>query len=549
RSYSFDLCAHEGFSQEDMFRSCGLIPLLDAAVDGYACTAFCFGPTGTGKTYTMSGLSETAAGTAKRRRAERHAATAAASGNGSASSTSGLDPSDGLVRRSVHHLFERIRSDTDATYKLRASYSEIYNEHVYDLLNLQKESLQVRYNVKTGFFVQGLLEASISSLEDLLAIVDEGDANRHRAGHLLNADSSRSHSLLTVSITAERADPEDGHVVRRCGKVVFVDLAGSERIKKTGVNTVGANEAGMINKSLMTLGKVISALSTLQIRAAAAAGGGGGGGAGGATSPTAAATAVGSGFLGGSTHGAGGGSGGGSGGGGGNGGGGGGGNGGKGEDTWVPYRDSNLTKLLMESLGGHGLTLMIACVAPTQAYAEETAAALNYAARARNIQNKPILQVDPREKLIANLRREVHLLRMENEVLRSSLASRGSAHPPSDTAGGDVGALVARSGGGSGVEGDSAGISPGSPGGKRNATGAGDGNGGSEADGGAQQQPRVPREVAQLLARYEEEVNRLRREAASAVQDSQAAERQYKEAIGENEALGRRLERLEQASG
>lgn len=170
----------------------------------------------------------------------------------------------------------------------------------------------------------------------------------------------------------------------------FVDLAGSERLKKS--KSANEKETASINKSLMTLGKVISALSRRSAAAAAASSSvdnlmqGGSGGTKGAPSPsTEDSTAT-----------------------------------DQPSDIWVPYRDSTLTKLLMDSLGGNGLTLMVACVSPSARHAEESAATLNYAARTRNIRNRPLVRIDARERLIKALRRELSLVREENELLRGS---------------------------------------------------------------------------------------------------------------------------------
>jgi hypothetical protein len=356
RQYQFDFCAHEGFTQPEFFDACGLRPLINAAIDGYASTCFAYGQTGSGKTYTMTGL-----------------------GRGGVS----LDGTDGLVPRSMAYMFDqlsRASKKAGSTYSLRASYYELYKEEVYDLLNLQKTTLPVRFHARLGFFVQGLFEVEIASMEDMMAVVDEGNANRRVASHLMNADSSRSHSILTVYLQSQQVDGEDGHVVKRFGKVSFVDLAGSERLKKT--QAVDEKETTSINLSLMTLGKVISALSQ-QAKSA--------------EDPQSSETA------------------------------------------WVPYRDSTLTKLLMDSLGGNGLTLMLACVSPARVHCEETTSTLNYAARARNIRNRPIVQMDPRERLIAKLRGEIAALQHENEELRrggtrspkgNGPASEIQPHPP-----------------------------------------------------------------------------------------------------------------------
>lgn len=228
------------------------------------------------------------------------------------------------------------------------------------------------------------------------------------------------------------------------GKVSFVDLAGSERLKKS--NAANEKETGAINRSLMTLGKVISALSKRSaVAAASAAAAAAGGAPAGSTvfveagmhsaiddlsqpatdsnnngtdsrsgadtrrrhSSTGAALAVADPSA--------------------------------SSDIWVPYRDSTLTKLLMDSLGGNGLTLMVACVSPSTRHAEESAATLNYAARARNIRNRPLVRIDARERLINALRREINLLREENELLRTNkLREEGLGQPLIGTYSGGV---------------------------------------------------------------------------------------------------------------
>lgn len=152
--------------------------------------------------------------------------------------------------------------------------------------------------------------------------------NRHHGSHELNKDSSRSHSLLTIYLISEKTNDADGIVFKKYGKISFVDLAGSERLKETKSETqVMLKETGNINKSLFTLGKVISMLSTGKSMSA----------------------------------------------------------------KYIPYRDSKLTMLLQDSLGGTSKALMIACVSPSEAYAEETLCTLNYACRVMNIKNKPVV--------------------------------------------------------------------------------------------------------------------------------------------------------------
>lgn len=181
----------------------------------------------------------------------------------------------------------------------------------------------------------------------------EGIKNRHQGSHELNKDSSRSHSILTVYLISETENKEENHVYKKYGKISFVDLAGSERLKESMSEGVMAKETGQINKSLFTLGKVISMLSSKD-------------------------TAI------------------------------------KLNQKYIPFRDSKLTMLLQDSLGGTSRALLIACVSPSEFYGEETVSTLNFATRTMNIKNKPIIQVDAKEQIIFNLKREIQLLQMEN---------------------------------------------------------------------------------------------------------------------------------------
>ncbi|KAH8048917.1 hypothetical protein JL722_12152 [Aureococcus anophagefferens] len=199
-----------------------------------------------------------------------------------------------------------------------ASFFEVYDERVYDLLDASKTPLPVRHNVGTGFFVPGLSELECFSPDDVVAVLAEGRRSRRRAAHKLNRDSSRGHALLTLKLVHGRTR----------GKVSFVDLAGNERLKRS--EDSDAAETGSINRSLHALGKVISTLAK---------------------------------------------------------------KGDKEDEAHVPYRDSTLTKLLMDSLGGDVVTLMIACVSPAEAHLDETLCTLQYAYRAKGIVNSPAVNL------------------------------------------------------------------------------------------------------------------------------------------------------------
>jgi len=275
----------------------------------------------------------------------------------------GLARDDGLLVRSLAHLFARMAQQAAGggapRFRARCSYVEIYNEAVYDLLSPgAPPQLPVKWD-GAGFHAPGCRRVVCETLDDALRCIVTGARNRTVGSHELNGDSSRSHSICTLHVEAARPGAAGQPAQLTCGKVSFVDLAGSERLKASKSAGVMASETGSINRSLMALGKVISALSE------------GGGRAAGA-------------------H--------------------------------VPYRDSKLTKLLMDSLGGSSLALFIACCSPAGASVEETLSTLTYATRAKNIVNAPAQPQAPQAASdVDALRRELGSLREENHALRAAL--------------------------------------------------------------------------------------------------------------------------------
>ncbi|GBF90201.1 kif12 type kinesin [Raphidocelis subcapitata] len=355
REFGFHACLGPDTSQAEVLELCGITQLLDAALAGYHVTIFAYGQTGSGKTHTMSGREEAIDDDAY----------------------SGADADDGIVTRSVRYLFHQAHTRKDAKYSLKASYVEIYNEGVYDLVHFNKKSLPVKWDAAYGFYVQGLKVVPCGQSRMMMEVIRTGMKHRRVGAHQLNMESSRSHSIMTVYCDATPTDPSSyDYGTVRYGKLSFVDLAGSERVKDSKSEGVMLKETININKSLSVLGKVISTLAE---------------------------------------------------------------NDAAGTTAHVPYRDSKLTKLLMDSLGGSALTLMIACCSPSSLQVEETLSTLLYATRAKNIQNRPTVQYDPREAQISLLRREIELLRQENTLLREQLrgggggagaASRGSPPQP-----------------------------------------------------------------------------------------------------------------------
>ncbi|CAH1232327.1 KIF3A [Branchiostoma lanceolatum] len=339
KQFTFDGVFGAETTQYQMFENCGIKKLLDMALDGYACTAFAFGQTGSGKTHTITGPMTMF------------------------EDDIGQDAElQGLIQRAFLYLFDSIgqrkRRDPSTVYTLKATYLEIYNEQVKDLLNpADRPNLPVRWSKEQGFYVENLFCPEFENIDDIMAVLEEGMHNRHVGSHNLNEHSSRSHTMLTLNIDSEMADPDDASMyITKHGKICFVDLAGSEKVKESKSAGDALVETTNINKSLLTLGNCISALSDPKKR---------------------------------SGH--------------------------------IPFRDSKLTKLLSDSLGGTGVTLMVACISPSAYNASETMNTLRYAVRAKRIKNKPLVRMDPREKLILSLQRELKRLRSENEYLRMKL--------------------------------------------------------------------------------------------------------------------------------
>jgi len=378
---SFDMTCDGSTSQQEFFDRSGIKTMLNAALDGYAATVFAYGQTGSGKTYTMSGLDEKL----DRKGKGGHAPTD--------DDITLISEESGLVPRSFQYLTEEIArresSKPGLKYFLRASYMELYNEQLRDLLNLNSEELMIRQRSIPGsdvasFFVQGLTVVNCElGAADLHAVALEGHKNRTVASHNLNEDSSRSHSILTVYVECRYQEQDEsgemdgsasgkgGEAIQwvRYGKISFIDLAGSENLKTSGI-TGGEHlkETANINKSLFALGTVISTLGDIST-------------------------------------------------------------GKKSKNTFVPYRNSKLTMLLADSLGGRALTMMIACASPAAASVEETKRTLAYAATTRNIQNKPEIAVDPRTKLLLRFKEECDRLKAENMALRQFISQHGLQLP------------------------------------------------------------------------------------------------------------------------
>ncbi|NXF94123.1 KIF12 protein, partial [Eubucco bourcierii] len=317
-TFGFSAVFDAGASQETVFEGSGMRQLVELAIDGFSCTVFAFGQTGSGKTYTLMGpLTQ----------GETQPAAP------------GLL---GLMQRSFACLLEQSRS-CGSDLVLSASYLEIYNEQVRDLLSPGPPcALPLRWSKTRGFYVENQLNVDFESLETIANLLQQGSQRRRTSAHALNRHSSRSHALLTIHIRSRAVSTylaplgegacgagaicggENSTYPSKQGTLCFVDLAGSERVKETGSSGELSVEANNINRSLLALGHCISVLAKP-----------------------------------------------------------------RGKRTHIPYRDSKLTRLLAHSLGGSGITLMIACISPSSRCLSETLSTLHYASRARRVTSRP----------------------------------------------------------------------------------------------------------------------------------------------------------------
>ncbi|KAK4759636.1 hypothetical protein SAY87_022767 [Trapa incisa] len=278
-------------------------PIVNEVLDGFNCTIFAYGQTGTGKTYTMEGGMRNKAGE--------------------------LPAEAGVIPRAVRQIFDTLEAQ-NADYSMKVTFLELYNEELTDLLSpedspryvedRQKKPISLLEDGKGCVVVRGLEEVPVYSANEIYSLLERGASRRRTADTLLNKRSSRSHSVFSITIYIKEAPVGDEDLIK-CGKLNLVDLAGSENISRSGAREGRAKEAGEINKSLLTLGRVINALVE--------------------------------------------------------------------HSAHIPYRDSKLTRLLRDSLGGKTKTCIIATISPSAHCLEETLSTLDYAHRAKNIKNKP----------------------------------------------------------------------------------------------------------------------------------------------------------------
>uniref|UniRef100_A0A8C4W193 Kinesin family member 13B n=1 Tax=Gopherus evgoodei TaxID=1825980 RepID=A0A8C4W193_9SAUR len=317
--WSLDESVKEKYAGQDVVFKCLGENILQNAFEGYNACIFAYGQTGSGKSYTMMGTADR----------------------------------PGLIPRLCSSLFERAQKEEneEQSFKVEVSYMEIYNEKVRDLLDPKgsRQSLKVREHNVFGPYVDGLSKLAVASYKDIESLMSEGNKSRTVAATNMNEESSRSHAVFKIILTHTLYDVQSGTSGEKVGKLSLVDLAGSERATKTGAAGDRLKEGSNINKSLTTLGLVISALAD---QAA-----------------------------------------------------------GKNKNKFVPYRDSVLTWLLKDSLGGNSKTAMVATVSPAADNYDETLSTLRYADRAKNIVNHAVVNEDPNARIIRELREEVEKLR------------------------------------------------------------------------------------------------------------------------------------------
>uniref|UniRef100_A0A8D2GJD4 Kinesin family member 27 n=1 Tax=Theropithecus gelada TaxID=9565 RepID=A0A8D2GJD4_THEGE len=334
RVFTFDFVFGKNSTQDEVYNTC-IKPLVLSLIEGYNATVFAYGQTGSGKTYTIGG---------------GHIASV-------------VEGQKGIIPRAIQEIFQSISEHPSIDFNVKVSYIEVYKEDLRDLLELETsmKDLHIREDEKGNTVIVGAKECHVESADEVMSLLETGNAARHTGTTQMNEHSSRSHAIFTISICQVHKNveaAEDGswysprHIV---SKFHFVDLAGSERVTKTGNTGERFKESIQINSGLLALGNVISALGDPRRK---------------------------------SSH--------------------------------IPYRDAKITRLLKDSLGGSAKTVMITCVSPSSSNFDESLNSLKYANRARNIRNKPTVNFSPESDRIDEMEFEIKLLR---EALQSQQAN------------------------------------------------------------------------------------------------------------------------------
>uniref|UniRef100_A0A668AAQ2 plus-end-directed kinesin ATPase n=1 Tax=Myripristis murdjan TaxID=586833 RepID=A0A668AAQ2_9TELE len=336
KSFNFDYSYWSHTSPEDInyasqmrvYKDIGEEMLLHA-FEGYNVCIFAYGQTGAGKSYTMMGKQD-------------------------------VKDQQGIIPLLCEDLFTKINdsnNDNSMSYSVEVSYMEIYCERVRDLLNPKnKGHLRVREHPLMGPYVEDLSKLAVTSYNDIQDLMDSGNKARTVAATNMNETSSRSHAVFNIIFTQKRHDAETDNTSEKVSKISLVDLAGSERADSTGAKGTRLKEGANINKSLTTLGKVISALAEMD------------------SGPNKNKKK-------------------------------------KKVESFIPYRDSVLTWLLRENLGGNSRTAMVAALSPADINYDETLSTLRYADRAKQIRCNAVINEDPNNRLVRELKEEVSRLK------------------------------------------------------------------------------------------------------------------------------------------
>ena len=318
--FTFDRIFDINSTQDEVYNISAL-PAVESVLSGYNSTIFAYGQTGTGKTYTMEGFTYDY-----------------------------LNPGRGIIPRTIEDIFKYIENNTNSntTFIIRATYLQIYNESISDLLKPEKKNLSIRESKQKGLYVESLSEWAVRSPNDIYALLERGSQSRAKANTHMNDVSSRSRAVFSIQVE-QMENAQSGKSIK-VGKLNLVDLAGSERIKVSGATGQQLEESKKINKSLSALGNVIYALTDPKGR------------------------------------------------------------------THIPYRDSKLTRLLENSLGGNCRTTMIGMISPAECSFSESLSTLNFAKRAKSIKNRAIVNEDiDHNALIRQYENELKKLRRELE--------------------------------------------------------------------------------------------------------------------------------------
>uniref|UniRef100_A0A8C3RJA6 Kinesin family member 7 n=1 Tax=Chelydra serpentina TaxID=8475 RepID=A0A8C3RJA6_CHESE len=352
RHFHFDAVFTESSNQESVYGAC-VQPLVEAFFEGFNVTVFAYGQTGSGKTYTI----------------------------GEASVSAINEDEQGIIPRAMAETFKLIDENDLIDYTVRVSYLEVYKEEFQDLLQVETASkdIQIREDDKGNIVLYGVKETEVEGLDEVLSLLEMGNTVKHTGATHINTQSSRSHTIFTVTMEQRRGAgrltrltlhdkasvPASGQVL--ASKFHFVDLAGSERVVKTGNTGERLKESIQINSGLLALGNVISALGDPRRKC-----------------------------------------------------------------SHIPYRDSKITRILKDSLGGNAQTAMIACVSPSSSDFDESLNTLNYASRAQNIKNKAMVNcrretehVEELQLQIKNLQRALEQRhRSETRIINRSDAAK-----------------------------------------------------------------------------------------------------------------------------